>query len=1606
METSSTNRLMFVIFLLLMFSYIGHAQPNFMFVNYAPGASKGEGDNNYIQVINIKLPNGYSGKAFLRLFDMSCGSKNDIVLDYWNSTFKFSIYQGEFKEKDFLAVRNYKAQINEFLLSHFDIGKDPRYYEQWYTFLDLTKKPSEDLTFSFVVEGVTGDDGNRFNLLVSSDSLSNQPIAGVKYYTDEATIALRSSSKKISFKIMPIREDNQLTVHSFDMDGTKTYFSTLIVDETPIGETSNDQWNVSTYTLTEYENQNTCSFDIGPEYHEDNDVTFYFTSKSGERIPFLLEPETKLSSTIPSIVKNINYDSCNECSIDVGESYSGGGAKLSYQYKFEDGFISSDPMIRRQFEKPGTYNGEVLILDSESIAVTRAKLEKLKIVINEKPVAVSNENIIASPEEKILFDASRSFDNDGKIKNYFWEFGDGATGIGNKTSHSFMQPGIYKVILKVEDDYFNGECNSSLDTTNVIINSSPIIVAESQIIGSINQTLIFDASKSKDDDGTITKYFWDFGSNEIVEGAKVEKSFSLSGKFTVVLTVHDDSPASNNKTRKTVTVIINDPPKADAGKDMSVAQAERVLLDASISSDKDGKLIKYIWDFGNGISKEGKEIYHSFSDAGKYIVRLTVRDDSNTDSEFNSDSILVIVNDSPIASIENERFLNEGIASFDGSKSSTGVGEITQWIWDFGDGTTSEGKTTKHIYYVPGKYKTILKVIDNIKTKNNFGYDTSYVIVNRRPISDPGPDRIISVNQKIKFDGSNSIDPDGNITRYRWFINQKLISEEKIFENIFSEPGIYNVVLEVTDDFTHPQTSVSSLEVKVNSAPITVVEFNKVAAPNQKIKFDGSKSYDVDGVIKDYTWKFGDGTTAKGGSIEKAFDKPGIYNVVLILRDDSGVENSISSDTSIIRVNSSPVIKVNEIINTCENVITLDATKSIDPDGDDLTFNWEFPNKKVLKAGSLLSYKLDEYGLIPVTLTVDDGLGLQNSITITNINVNFHKPPVANAGSDTTVCAGDIVIFNGLKSTSAGNGILNYEWTFDDSVTLYGSNVYRIFKKGGTYSVLLRVKDDSGLDCDEAWDSKIIQVIDAPIAVAGDDITACANKAIHFDGTKSTSPGGIVNSYNWDFGDGETGVGPNPVHIYEKTGSYKVTLTITGEVKGNCDNTAIDDLTVTVSDAPIAKILCGEIAPVNSEITFDASLSETYSGNIKSYEWNFGDGTTAAGKVVKHNYVHHGTYNVQLYISTDLTTECNSAFASKQVIINSSPVAKIKCKRKGGVNETIAFDGSLSSDIDGKIFEYNWDFGDGQSTDGIIVAHQYSKSGNYKVTLTVIDNSGAANNSATDFNELCINESPVADFEIPESALINSKIILDATNSIDSDGKIKSYVWYVNDIKVSDQSTTTVLMKQIGLNKVRLVVSDDSDQLNSADEITKYIIVNEYPRISLPKRIMGCVDEEIEINPMGELNRYNDNFIFTWLLKETAEQSKLSVFHKTFTGGGNYTLQLVVHDLNNNVVKKDSTLISINQSPILPDYSDVDATIGYVNDEILFDATKTIDPDNDFVHFRWNLGDGKYSDQSRVYHKYEKEGKYLVTIEADDQKKLGCSKTFKRFFITVRKVSK
>ena len=180
-----------------------------------------------------------------------------------------------------------------------------------------------------------------------------------------------------------------------------------------------------------------------------------------------------------------------------------------------------------------------------------------------------------------------------------------------------------------------------------------------------------------------------------------------------------------------------------------------------------------------------------------------------------------------------------------------------------------------------------------------------YVRVNRAPVAEAGPDRIVCPGDPVAFDAGLSADEDGRLTGYRWTFSDGVVLEGPQVERSFATPGARLVQLTVTDDSGSAcAAGIDSAAVLVNSPPVVDAGPDRdtpVGAANDTLVFDAGAASDPDGQGVRVEWDFGDGTLAGNAVTRHRYGAPGEYTVRVDARDTTGLACGVASDTAVVR---------------------------------------------------------------------------------------------------------------------------------------------------------------------------------------------------------------------------------------------------------------------------------------------------------------------------------------------------------------------------------------------------------------------------------------------------------------------------------------------------------------------------------------------------------------------------------------------------------------------------------------------------------------------------------------------------------------------------------
>ncbi len=483
------------------------------------------------------------------------------------------------------------------------------------------------LTFTWNTEGVAwgyytisaevkGDDDTRDNIFIDSEVSIFPPIEDVAV-TD---VSANTTSVKIG---EPVSINATVANQGYK---TETFDVTAYYGDIPIEtQTISDLAPGNQATLQFLWNTTFAPegvYTISAKAALDTDVN----ATNDEFINGNVNVQREAGWPIANFTYSVQKPLINQTITFTSTSYDEDGYIESWAWDFNnDGIIdAATETATWNYTQAGHYKVRLLVDDNDTLTPA-CGVEKM-ITVYARPIAsftFSPQKPVEIINPVVTFNASNSYDPDGTIVNYSWDFGDDQTGSGKVVTHTYTTFGNYTVTLNVTDnDGFSGT-----ESLKVQVYARPIAsFTFSPQNPLINQAVTFNASSSYDSDGTIVNYSWDFGGGQTGSGKVVTHTYTTFGYYLVILNVTDNDGYS---TRKDLGVIVIQAPSASFTFTPSSPKVfEAITFNASSSTPNGGSLTRYYWDFGDGNTANETDpiTTHSYTPADTYTVTLTVTD--------------------------------------------------------------------------------------------------------------------------------------------------------------------------------------------------------------------------------------------------------------------------------------------------------------------------------------------------------------------------------------------------------------------------------------------------------------------------------------------------------------------------------------------------------------------------------------------------------------------------------------------------------------------------------------------------------------------------------------------------------------------------------------------------------------------------------------------------------------------------------------------------------------------------------------------------------------------------------------------------------------------
>jgi PKD repeat protein len=488
---------------------------------------------------------------------------------------------------------------------------------------------------------------------------------------------------------------------------------------------------------------------------------------------------------------------------------------------------------------------------------------------------------------------------------------------------------------------------------------------------------------------------------------------------------------------------------------------------------------------------------------------------------------------------------------------------------------------------------------------------------------------------------------------------------------------------------------------------------------------------------------------------------------------------------------------------TVGSPIALSAAGSSDPGGSIISYAWNFGDGTT-GSGVSTSKSYAVAGTYTITLTVTDNGGLAASTTRTVTITTGNQAPTANfSASPSPTTVGTPITFSAATSFDPDGSIASYAWNFGDGTTGSGVSATKSYATAGTFTVTLTVTDNGGLTGTTTGTMTVT-------TGGGGTTTVWVEDAL---------PAGAVAGGSEAF----TWITSNPTP-YSGTKAHQ--SPVTSGVHQHYFTNASTGLAVNTGDTLFAYVYLDPANPPREVVLqwYDGSWEHRAYWGANLISWAGGGGAggrymgalPASGQWVKLSVsaallgLEGRTLNGMAFTLYDGRATWDYAGKTSSSG-NQPPVASFTTTPSSTtVGSPIALSAAASSDPDGSITSYAWNFGDTTTASGVSTSKAYAAAGTYTITLTVTDNGGRTASTTRTVTITSVNQPPVASFTTtPSSTTVGSPIALSAAGSSDPGGSITNYAWTFGDGTTGSGVSTSKTYAAAGTYTITLTVTDN-----------------------------------------------------------------------------------------------------------------------------------------------------------------------------------------------------
>ncbi|MEV6892251.1 MULTISPECIES: PKD domain-containing protein [Kribbella] len=603
----------------------------------------------------------------------------------------------------------------------------------------------------------------------------------------------------------------------------------------------------------------------------------------------------------------------------------------------------------------------------------------------------------------ITANAGTSTDPQGQPLSYAFDFGDG-TRSGQQTSstatHTYPIAGSYTVSVTVTDT--SGLYDTATQTVTVTATTPTAPTARLLLTPATGLTplqVTADAGTSTDPQGQTLSYSFDFGDGTTTgpqATATAMHTYTAAGAYTVSVTVTNTSGLSDTTTAG-VTATAPSPPTAVLNvTPTSGLPPMQITADAGASTDPQGQTLSYSFDFGDGTAagpQAAASITHLYVNSGSYTVKVTVTDTSGLSDSTTQLVTVAVPAASPTAALTVTPTSGQVPlpVTADASGSTDPQGQALSYTYDFGDGSPIVGPqstaTAPHTYAAGGTYTIRVTVTDTSGLS-----DTATTTVTA--LAPPSAQLTVSPSAglaplHVTADATGSSDPQNQTLTYAFDFGDGTTTGAQATAtatHAFTTAGTYTVGVTVTDTSGLSDSRTATVTVTQPAAPTAGLTVSPASGLTPlQVTADATTSTDPQGEALSYTFDFGDGTTVgpqSAATTTHTYTTAGTYTVKVTVTDTSGLSDSTTATVTTTRPAApTAVLAVTPASGLTPLQVTADASGSTDPQGQSLTYKFDFGDGTVVQGAATAAHTYSVAGAYTVTVTVTNTSGLTATAT-------------------------------------------------------------------------------------------------------------------------------------------------------------------------------------------------------------------------------------------------------------------------------------------------------------------------------------------------------------------------------------------------------------------------------------------------------------------------------------------------------------------------------------------------------------------------------------------------------------------------------------------------